>query len=213
MNYSITYVLEKKNDRPGESQLRMRVRWDGKLSQFYIPFPVNPERWSKETNRCTANSSHGKARTSATVINREIQKHEDIAEKIFNLLKNPSKEEFDKRFRLLKEGKDITAKPEPESMRPSVLSVYDNYIEIQGKKKGWTPKYTERNETVKNHLFDFKKDVTFQDLEREDTLNEFIYYLSTPGCELLSEISTFGTSNNKLLFGSARLRNPFVVFL
>lgn len=171
MKFSITYVLEKKNNRPDEIRVRMRVRWDNKLSQHLIPYTVNPKKWSKGTNRCIANTTHGKDKVSASIINREIQKYEDTAGLIFNSNNNPTVDEFKSEFDVL------IGKSKPNNN--SFFDVFTTYINTQNEKKGWTKKYLKKNLSVMNQLKAFKPDITFKDLENEKTLNEFIKYLNS----------------------------------
>ena len=126
MKFSITYVLEKKNNRPDEIRVRMRVRWDNKLSQHLIPYTVNPKKWSKGTNRCIANTTHGKDKVSASIINREIQKYEDTAGLIFNSNNNPTVDEFKSEFDVL------IGKSKPNNN--SFFDVFTTYINTKTKK-------------------------------------------------------------------------------
>ena len=171
MKYSITYVLEKKNNRPNEVRLRMRVRWDINLSQHLIPYTINPDKWSKETNRCIANTTHGKDKISASVINREIQRYEENVRSIFKKIDNPSMADFKIEFNIL------IGKRKPNTV--SLFDVYSKYITIQGDKKGWTHKYIQKNNTVRSQLQEFKPNLTYSDLEKESTINKFIQYLNS----------------------------------
>jgi len=171
VKYSITYVLETKNNRPNEVRIRMRVRWNEKLSQALIPYTVNPSKWSKETNRCIANTTHGKDKVSASEINREIQKYEDAVDDVFKQNNNPSLDEFKTSFNIL------IGKSKPINI--SVFDVFDDYITAQSEKKGWTKKNIQKNETIKNQLRDFNPEITFTNLEQEKTINDFIKFLNT----------------------------------
>lgn len=164
MKHSITYVLVKRNNRPGEVRVRMRV---GKLATFNIPYTVNPDKWNKGTNRCNANTTHGKDKVSAYIINSEIQRYEDAATKL--LVNDLSPDEFRESFNNIIKGEKKKSNP--------FFETFDKYIKEQGKKKGWVKKNYEKNEVVKTHLKKFNPDLSFN-LTSKD-IDNFIYFLNS----------------------------------
>lgn len=171
VKYSITYVLEKKNNRPNEVRLRMRVRWGTNISQHMIPYTINPDKWSKETNRCKSNTTHGKDKISASMINHKIQKYEESVRSIFKRFGYPTKTNFKTEFNIL------IGKSKPATV--SLFDIYSKYIDTQGDKKGWTHKYIQKSNTVRSQLQDFNPKLTFSDFEDEQTINKFIQYLNS----------------------------------
>lgn len=178
---SITYVLVKRNNRPGEVRIRMRV---GNLATFNIPYTVNPDKWNKETNRCKSNTTHGKDKVSAYIINSEIQRYEDAATKL--LVNDLSPDEFRESFNNIIKGEKKKSNP--------FFETFDKYIKEQGKKKGWVKKNYEKNKVVKTHLRNFNPNLSFN-LTSKD-IDSFIYYLNSKEARINGKNSKAGLKNS-----------------
>lgn len=83
IHHSIVFLIDKEKGKE-DGKLRMRVRWgkDNRVA-VNVGYRVDVKKWSKESQRCKANTSHGTKHVSATEINREIQRYNDAAEKAF----------------------------------------------------------------------------------------------------------------------------------
>ena len=67
------FLLDKEADKT-DAKLRFRVRWGSNIVAFNVGFRVDVSKWSTETQRCKNNSTHGKKKVMASVINREINR-------------------------------------------------------------------------------------------------------------------------------------------
>lgn len=186
MKYLVSFILDKKNNRPNEARIRMRVKWGDNLVQRFVPYTVEPEKWSKESKRCIPNTTHGKYKTPASRINKEIQAFED---KAHGILKNGpvSKEDFERLF------DDKKCK---ENKKTPVEEIYGEYVKQVGGKMGWSLKYKERNETVITQLLRFNPNIKFSDLEKENTITKFIAYLNSPQARMNVKNPTEGIKNS-----------------
>lgn len=174
----ILYVLETNNNRINEVRVRMRVRWDRKLSQHLIPYAINPDKWNKETNRCVPNTTHSIYKVSASVINRTIQNYENIAEKL--LRENLSVKEFKRQFNLAI-GKDERTKHEP------FYDVLNEYVETQSIYQGWSKNTIKKYSAFRNHLRNFNPELSMNITEKD--LEGFHNYLQSPKARQLSDKS------------------------
>ena len=89
-----------------EGWLRMRVRWGGGASvAVNLGYRVDSERWSAESQRAKANTSHGRRKVPAYEINSAIQFHEAAAEDAFRHFDSrgvvPTASQFKDELRLL----------------------------------------------------------------------------------------------------------------
>ena len=66
----------------GESQIRMRVRWNGNVAQFNCGYTINPKKWDTSSSRCKKNCYNGKGFSSSD-INKELLRLEVLAQDVF----------------------------------------------------------------------------------------------------------------------------------
>ncbi len=71
MKYHAQFLLDKEKDNP-TAKLRYRIKWSGFIVAFNIGYRIEIEKWSKDTQRCKINTSHGKKKIPASIINRKI---------------------------------------------------------------------------------------------------------------------------------------------
>ena len=75
MKYHAQFLLDKEKDNP-TAKLRYRIKWSGIIVAFNIGYrieiEIEIEKWSKDTQRCKINTSHGKKKIPASIINRKI---------------------------------------------------------------------------------------------------------------------------------------------
>ncbi|MDD2286825.1 MAG: phage integrase SAM-like domain-containing protein [Paludibacter sp.] len=185
MKYSITYALESKNNRDGEVRIRLRIRWSRSLVQYYIPFTINPAKWSKDVNRCRPNTTHGKHKVSASLINSEIQKYENAIERI--LKEDITIDEFKKQFAI--------AIGKTDKKETHLLSnMIDLFVNQVGFENTWSERTYKHFKTIKNHLVAFDPKLTM-DLTEDDMYN-FMHYLQTLRSKVYAD--SRGLSNNTI---------------
>lgn len=77
--YYHIFLLDKEKGKE-DAKLRLRVRWGKNIVAFNVGFRVDINKWSLETQRCKNNTTHGKKKIQASVINREINLYETTVE-------------------------------------------------------------------------------------------------------------------------------------
>ncbi len=167
---SIFLIDREPNSQDGK--LRYRIKWNNNTVAFNVGFRVEFDKWSKETQRCKNNTTHGKQKIPAAIINKEINRFEDIAQQIFTAFENadktPEADEFREEFNK-KIGKVNTS-------NKTFLSIYDEFTYDTGIKNQWTDASFKKYTTLKNHLTSCFPNITFHQLN-EEGLNNFVHYL------------------------------------
>ena len=168
------FIVDKEKDKE-DGKLRYRIKWnDNKnIVAFNVGCRIEFEKWSRDTQRCKNNSTHGKKKIQANIINREIQRYEQMAEQTFNsfelLDKIPTKEEFRAAFNLVN-GKEET------KTETDFIETLNKFTSEVGLSNDWTPATFEKFAAMKNHLTTFKHDITFEFLD-EYGLNDYVIFL------------------------------------
>lgn len=175
---NILFVPDKEPGRM-DGKLRCRVSWAGNKVAFGVGFRVEFDKWSKETQRCKNSTTHGKDKIQANVINREIQRFDTIIDDIFTRFEKddsiPTANEFRNNFNItIGKTKNITDHP------LSFYDVFDRFIEKESGLNSWSYSMIQKFGTFKNHLLEFRKDLSFQDLT-SDLLTDFVAYEHTRG--------------------------------
>ncbi|MDR2026586.1 MAG: site-specific integrase [Prevotellaceae bacterium] len=167
------FLLDREHGKE-DAKLRLRVKWNNSknIVAFNVGYRVDVEKWSVETQRCKNNTTHGKKKVPANIINREIQRYENAAAETF--------EEFEKSktvpdtdgFRSV--FNRIVGKADgPETV--SLFEAWDEYMEKTGILHSWTVKTYTRQKNIKTHLFSFNPNLSFENLS-ENMLNDFVRY-------------------------------------
>lgn len=167
------FLLDKEKDNP-TAKLRYRIKWSGFIVAFNVGYRIEIDKWSKDTQRCKINTTHGKKKVSASIINKKIQEYEHICENIFTRFyaenKIPTTDEFRVEFNR-EIGKEI--KPNKEE---SFFDIYDQFTRDEGKKNQWTKSTYQKMQTQKQHLLDFDQNLSFLDIT-EEKLIDYQYFL------------------------------------
>jgi integrase len=168
------FLPDKEPDKP-DAKLRYRIKWNGNKSivAFNVGYRIDIAKWSFETQRCVNNTTHGKKKVAANIINREIQRFEQIADETFASFESsgkiPNKDElrieFNTRIGRISSTREQT-----------LLDVFDQFTEETGRLNQWTKPSYQKYAALRNHLSDFNKNISFDDLGRDNLMN-FIVFL------------------------------------
>lgn len=165
------FLLDKEKDKP-DAKLRYRIRWGTNIVAFNIGYRVDIDRWNTDSQRCKNNTTHGKKKVHSSVINREIQRFEDISEEVFYFFEQqnviPSPEEFRKEMNT-RLGRVV-------EKEKNFFDCYNEFIITEGKDKSWTEATYKKHRTIKKHLQNFAPNLEFADLT-EKGLGMFVDYL------------------------------------
>ena len=168
------FLVDKEKDCL-DGKLRFRVRWGKNIVAFNVGYKVDPEKWSTDTQRCKNNTTHGKKKVAASIINREIGRYESAAEKLFYQYEQeniePTKEQFKADF--LKEVRGIN--PEQQSEK-TFYQAFDDFVRDSRFINSWTDATYKKFHTLREHLTNYNDKLRFDDLN-EDGLSRFVSYL------------------------------------
>jgi integrase len=173
------FLLDKEADKP-DAKLRYRIKWNSNknIVAFNVGYRVDISKWSLDTQRCINNTTHGKKKVAANIINKEIQRFEQIVDEVFEFFaltsKIPKTEEFRSEFN--KRAGRIQSELLLE--RKTLFDVFDEYLKKMSELNQWTESTYTKHNAVKSHLEHFDKKLTFESIT-EDTLVNFIKYQQT----------------------------------
>lgn len=170
------FLLDKEPGKT-DAKVRFRVQWGDECEvAFSLGHRVDIEKWSQGAQRCNANTTHGKKKTAASVINKKIQRYQDAADKIFQGHEAqdtvPTEDGFRNQFNTVV-GKDKKVKIERTK---DLFGILEDFKSEVGSDNMWTDDTYEKFDALKNHLKTFKEDLTFEDLN-ERGLNKFVAHL------------------------------------
>lgn len=159
------WILEKKNNSQDEANLRLRIKWNNSKSivTFSLGYTINISKWSYDSQRCKANTTHGIHKVPAIDINKRISLYEQIADEFFIEYDSKGdiptieniKDHFDKAL-----GKN-------KSKDTPLFYQYDLYVKEQSEKNTWTLATLKKYKTIKKHLQDFNPNLKINDLNEE----------------------------------------------
>ena len=139
-----------------KQHLRMIVRYQGKRMCYNVGYTIDPKKWNKDTQRCKRNTTHGKECVPAVKINAVIQQYEDKVTDIFNshnatLPFQTIKQEIDKSLNREKK----------EANEHGFFSFYDKFMEEERIHSNWTRPMFVKMRTIKKHIYEFDKEMSF----------------------------------------------------
>lgn len=168
------FLLDREKDKP-DAKLRYHIKWDGKQLAFSVGYRVNIDRWNTETQRCVANSSHGKKRVQASVINSAIQQMEMYVTEVFTHFEakghSPTVSEFRDEYNRRTARTDSKSKSEM-----LVLEVLDLFIKSQSRENLWSRETHLKFATMRTQLTQFNRKLRFEDLD-SNGLSAYVSYL------------------------------------
>jgi integrase len=169
------FLLDKEPGKP-DAKLRYRIKWNNNknIVAFNVGYRVDIDKWSTETQRCKNNTTHGKKKIQANIINREIQRFGEVFEDVFHDFESrgviPDIELFKNAFRKAI-GRTVAQEGEK-----TFYILFDEFVTQEGKSNQWAKSTFQKMATVKNHLTGFDEGLTFEKLD-ERCLNDYIAYL------------------------------------
>ena len=174
---SISFYLQKvyNSTNNGESQIRMRVRWNGNIAQFNCGYTINPNKWDSSTSRCRKNSFNRKGFSSSD-INKELLRLEDLAHDVFKSFEVieciPSVEMYKNAFNA-QNGKNIGIAKAEKTVDECLLE----FVSEQSSINSWSDGTIYKFNTLKKHLKEFNPDVKMSDFNSSFYIHYIEYLL------------------------------------
>ena len=175
IKYHAQFLLDREKDNP-TAKLRYRIKWDGNIVAFNLGYRVEVQKWSTETQRCKANTTHGNKKVSASVINRKIQLFESACEKTFQKYEIddliPNQDQFREWFNV-----EIGRRPKEElKSEKNFFEIYDMFVNEESINSQWNFRTLQKMKTQKKVLEEFDHDISFEKFN-EQYLSNYQRYL------------------------------------
>ena len=174
---NIIFALEsrKKNGVPivENVPIRMRVIYASQRIEFTTGYRIDVAKWDADKQR-VKNGCTNKLKQSASEINADLLKYYAEIQNVFKEFEvqeaMPTTQQLKDAFNL--RMKDTNEKQQEETLI-SFWEVFDEFVKECGNQNNWTASTYEKFSAVKNHLKEFKEDVTFEYFN-EFGLNEYV---------------------------------------
>ena len=175
-NYLFFLDKEKEgNDYRPDAKLRLRVRWGEYKVDFNVGYRIKLTQWDKNTQRCKVKTANFQ-KQSASLINGAIQSFETTIDNVFTAFElegiTPTPTQVRNEF-------NLQLKRKPETSHNTVKTLFDEFNEFirsEGNINNWTNSTYIKFQTIRNHLEEFNKDLSFSDLN-ESGLTKLVNYL------------------------------------
>ncbi|ADQ79730.1 integrase domain protein SAM domain protein [Paludibacter propionicigenes WB4] len=160
-----------------DAKLRLRVRFDkSKIVNFNVGYRVDLKKWSTETQRCKSGTTHSKKKISASEINTEIQRLENLADNVFKCFEVmeylPDEKEYRAAFN---EANGKSTGKEPERAQ-TFFTIFDEFTRTMGWQNSWTSATFTKFSSIRKHLFSFDPKLDLKTLN-EEQMQLFVAHL------------------------------------
>lgn len=182
---NIIFALEsrKKDGEPivENVPIRMRVNFASQRIEFTTGYRIDVAKWDGDKQR-VKNGCTNKLKQSASEINaallgyytelQEIFKRFEVAE----IMPSPAevKEAFNNRYG--QNEKIELASADTSNVPSNFYEAFDDFVRVCGRQNDWTHSTFEKFAAVKNHLKNFRSELSF-DFFDEEGLTEYVQYL------------------------------------
>lgn len=173
VKHSVSFFLNKTKGKP-YAPLRCRIRWCGNAVAINIGYSVTIDYWEQTTSQCMRRTLHGKDEIPAQVINKAIADAEKMIHIIFDDFcdKGIVPTEDDLRH-------EINVRTGKEREDTTLFAHYDAFLNSS---QSWTQGTQTKLKTIKSHLQEFNKNLSFQDFNH-NLLKQIVSYYVNKGFE------------------------------
>lgn len=173
MKYHAQFLLDKEKDKP-DAKVRYRIKWQGNIVAFTLGYRIDIDKWNKEVQRCKGNTTHGKKKVPASIINRKISHFEEACDNVFIFFQSkkvvPNAEEFRVAF-----NAEI-GREKKQEFKESFFELFEEFKQEEGRLNQWSIATYKKIDSIKNHLYNFDADLQFNTFT-EEKLNDYLFYL------------------------------------
>ena len=176
----VSFTLEKRPDKKGDSPIRALIFIDGKKFKTSIGFSIHLDKWNKEKQVVKQGSCNSRGITYST-----INSHINNIKGYFITFENDCKiSQIDITYELLKaayqnkfgKAKSIDLITEEVVKEKTFLNYFDEFTAEQGERNNWTISTFEKFAAVRKHLIAYCEVPSF-DLMDEKGLTGYVSYL------------------------------------
>lgn len=180
------YIEKKRPDKNGDVQIRVSIAITGSRWVTSTGFKIDPDKWNAEKKR-VKKGAYNTAGTTWAVINSALNRIEDFfGELESRCIANAEtidaerlKHEYTENFRVKPESTSDNAVTDAAvvmASSPAFWEHYQSFIDERSVTHQWTHATRQKFNALKNHLTDWRDNLTFADFT-ESGLNEFIGFL------------------------------------
>ena len=157
--------------------IRMRVNFASKRIEFTTGYRIDAAKWDTDKQR-VRNGCTNKLKQSASEINASLLGYYTEVQEIFKKFEveeiMPTPEQIKEAFNEL--HKPIEEVKQRKSTPNAFYKAFDEFVRDCGRQNDWTDSTYEKFAAVKNHLMNFRTELTF-DFFDEKGLNDYVTYL------------------------------------
>ena len=157
--------------------IRMRVNFASKRIEFTTGYRIDVAKWDTDKQR-VRNGCTNKLKQSASEINASLLGYYTEVQEIFKKFEveeiMPTPEQIKEAFNAL--HKPIEEVKQRKSTPNAFYKAFDEFVRDCGRQNDWTDSTYEKFAAVKNHLMNFRTELTF-DFFDEKGLNDYVTYL------------------------------------
>lgn len=157
--------------------IRMRVNFASKRIEFTTGYRIDAAKWDTDKQR-VRNGCTNKLKQSASEINASLLGYYTEVQEIFKKFEveeiMPTPEQIKEAFNVL--HKPIEEVKQRKSTPNAFYKAFDEFVRDCGRQNDWTDSTYEKFAAVKNHLMNFRTELTF-DFFDEKGLNDYVTYL------------------------------------
>ena len=157
--------------------IRMRVNFASKRIEFTTGYRIDAAKWDSDKQR-VRNGCTNKLKQSASEINASLLGYYTEVQEIFKKFEveeiMPTPEQIKEAFNAL--HKPIEEVKQRKLTPNAFYKVFDEFVRDCGRQNDWTDSTYEKFAAVKNHLMNFRDELTFE-FFNERGLNDYVGYL------------------------------------
>lgn len=157
--------------------IRMRINFASKRIEFTTGYRIDAAKWDTDKQR-VRNGCTNKLKQSASEINASLLGYYTEVQVIFKKFEveeiMPTPEQIKEAFNAL--HKPIEEVKQRKSTPNAFYKAFDEFVRDCGRQNDWTDSTYEKFSAVKNHLMNFRTELTF-DFFDEKGLNDYVTYL------------------------------------
>ena len=157
--------------------IRMRVNFASKRIEFTTGYRIDAAKWDSDKQR-VRNGCTNKLKQSASEINASLLGYYTEVQEIFKKFEveeiMPTPEQIKEAFNAL--HKPIEEVKQRKLTPNAFYKAFDEFVRDCGRQNDWTDSTYEKFAAVKNHLMNFRTELTF-DFFDEKGLNDYVTYL------------------------------------
>nr|DAR85726.1 MAG TPA: Integrase [Caudoviricetes sp.] len=166
-------------------KIRYRIRYGGGyVTSVFIGHRAEPDKWSRETERCLKNTTHGDDRIPASVINRDLQATEEAVGSAFSYFEEqeylPTPEELKAKYAEIigsSLGLKIQKPTTDIAKSDRLLDQWDRFVEVESIRRSWGERQLANLRTTRMHIERYDNKATFSSLSSE-WVGGLVHYLT-----------------------------------